>query len=191
MKLRWWLEDVWHGLTGSTDAKLVGGMVAVALLATGGYFAAQEVSKAHGGVQASDSRLVRLVKTVRYPVKVRVHGRTLTRWRVRREVVTARAHTVMRTQTLHTAGGTRVVTHPVVRYRVGKKQVDTVRSTVRSTATVTNSRTNTVVDSRTQTVVQTVERPVTVMQTVVETVTQPGTTVTVTLPGTTVTLPAP
>ena len=187
MKVRWWLEDLWRGVSDSPDAKLVGALVVVALLATGGYFAAHEISKAHGGVQASGPRLVRLVRTVRYPVKVRVHGRTVTRWRLRREVVTAQAHTVMQTQTIHTAGGTRVVTHPVVRYRTTKKRA----------ATVTNSRTSTVVDSRTQTVVQTqtavqtVTHPVTVVQTVVTTVTQPGTTVTVTLPGTTVTLPTP
>ena len=185
MKFRWWLEDVWHAVSGSTDAKLVSAMVAVALLATGGYFAAHEVSKARGGVDASGSRLVRLVRTVRYPVKVRVHGRTVTRWRLRREVVTARAQTVMQTQTIHTAGGTRVVTRPVVRYRTGKKRVATVR------ATVTDSRTDTVVDSRTQTVVQTVTHPETVVQTIVTTVTQPGTTVTVTEPGTTVTVPGP
>ena len=179
MKLRWWLEDKWHGLFASPDAKLVGAIAVVALLALGGYLAAHEVTKAHGGVQAKEPRLVRLVRTVRYPVKVRVHGHTVTRWRVRREVVTARPQTVMQTQTIHTAGGTRVVTRPVVTYRATKKKA----------VTVTNARTSTVVDSRTQTVVQTVTHPVTVERTVVTTVTEPGTTVTVTLPGTTVTVP--
>ena len=175
-RFKWWFADIRDALDGSSDAKFVGVLVLVALLAGGGYIAARKVSQAGAGTDPGTSKhLVRLVTTVREPVKVRVHGRTVVRWRVRRKVVAAQAQTVMQRETVQTPGGTRVITHPVVRYRVAyRKKVVRV-----------NGKTSTV--SRTQTDVRTVTQPVT--QTVVSTVTLPGTTVT--LPGTTVTVTLP
>jgi len=189
-RLKWWFADIRDALDGSSDAKFVGVLVLVALLAGGGYIAARKVSQAGAGTDPGTSKhLVRLVTTVREPVKVRVHGRTVVRWRVRRKVVAAQAQTVMQRETVQTPGGTKVITHPVVRYRVAyRKKVVRVNgktSTVAVPQTITDSRTSTV--SRTQTDVRTVTQPVT--QTVVSTVTLPGTTVT--LPGTTVTVTLP
>jgi hypothetical protein len=179
-RFKWWFADIRDAIEGSSDAKFVGVLVLVAVLAGAGYIAAEKVSQA-GANTGTSSRLVRLLTTVREPVKVRVHGHTVMRWRVRRKVAEARAQTVMQTQTLRTPGGTKVITRPVVSYR--KKVVKVGgKSTVVLSKTITDSQTSTV--SRTQTDVETVTRPVTVVktQTAVTTVTLPGTTVTVTLP---------
>ena len=197
-RLKWWLADFRDAIEGSSDAKFVGALVLLALLAGGGYIAADKASQvgAATGMGAS-THLVRLVTTVREPVTTRVNGHTVVRWRVRRKVVEAQAQTVMQTATVQTPGGTKVISHPVVRYRVAyRKKVVRVNgkaSTVIVPQTVTDSQTNTV--SRTQTDVQTVTQPVTVVrtvtqtQTIVSTVTLPGTTVT--LPGTTETVTVP
>lgn len=191
-RFKWWLISLRDAIEGSSDAKFVGVLVLIVLLAGGGYIAADKVSQA-GAQTGSTNRLVRLVTTVREPVKVRVHGHTVVRWRVKRKVVEAQPQTVLQTQTIRTPSGTRVVTHPVVRYRVAyRKKVVKVNgksSTVVVPRTVTDSRTTTV--ARTATDVQTVTRPVTVVrtETVISTVTLPGTTVT--LPGTTVTVTLP
>jgi hypothetical protein len=179
------------------------GLVALALLAAGGYVAADKVSQAGAGTSNS-SGLVRLVTTVREPVKVRVHGHTVVRWRVRRKVVEAQAQTVMQKLTVRTPAGTKVVTRPVVTYRKkvvklgGKTSTVVLRgktstvvtggktSTVAVPQTITDSRTSTV--SRTETDVQTVTQTVTQPVTVVETETV---VTTITLPGTTVTAPVP
>jgi hypothetical protein len=188
-RFKWWLLSLRDAIEGSSDAKFVGALVLVVLLAGGGYIAADKVSQA-GAETGAGKHFVRLVTTVREPVTTRIHGHTVVRWRVRRKVVEAQARTVMERQTIRTPSGTRVVTRPVVRYRVVyRKKVVKVggkTSTVVVPQTVTDSRTTTV--SRTQTEVQTVTDPVTVVrtQTVVSTVTLPGTTVT--LPGTTVTV---
>lgn len=191
-RVRWWLADIRGAIEDSSDAKFVGALLLAALLAGGGYIAADKVSQAGAGTDPGTSRhLVRLVTTVREPVKVRVHGRTVVRWRVRRKVIQAQAQTVMQRETVQTPGGTKVVTRPVVHYRVAyRKKVVRVNgrtSTVVVPQTITASRTSTVSVSRTETNVRTVTQPVT--QTVVSTVTLSGTTVT--LPGTTVTVTVP
>ena len=124
---------------------------------------------------------------MREPVKVRVHGHTVVRWRVRRQVVEAQAQTVMQRLTVRTPSGAKVVTRPVVTYRNRVVKVGGKTTTVAAAPqTITDSQTSTV--SRTETDVQVVTRPVTVVQTetVVSTVmvTLPGTTETVTLPST-------
>lgn len=182
-RFRWWVDDIRAAMEDSSDAKMVGVLALVVLLAGGGYFVAGKVSQAGAGTgKSSSTHLVRLVTTVREPMKVRVHGHTVIRWRVRRKVIEAPAQTVMQRETVQTPGGTKVITRPVVTYR--KKVVTAAgkKSTVVVSQTITDSRTRTV--SRTETDVQTVMRPVTVtvVQTVVSTVTLPGTTVTVTLP---------
>jgi hypothetical protein len=180
-RFKWWVADRRDAIRGSSDAKLVLALGLVAVLGAGGYIAAGKVTQAGAGTTGS-SDLVRLVRTVREPVTVRIHGHTVVRWRVRREVVRARAQTVLQTQTVQTPGGTKVITRPVVTYR---KQVVRLRGKTRTVVvakTVTNSQTSTV--SQTQTDVRTVTQPVTVVQTqtVTSTVTEPAVTVTVTLP---------
>lgn len=191
-RFKWWLLSLRDTIESSSDAKFVGGLVLVVLLAGGGYIAADRVSQA-GAETGGGKHLVRLVTTVREPVTTRIHGHTVVHWRVRRKVVEAQPQTVMERQTIRTPSGTKVVTRPVVHYRVlYRKKVVTVNgktNTVVVPQTVTDSRTTTV--SRTQTEVQTVTDRVTVVrtETVVSTVTEPGTTVT--LPGTTVTVTLP
>lgn len=191
-RIRWWLAGLRDAVEGSSDAKFVGAFALVALLAAGGYVAAEKVSQAGAGTGASRD-LVRVVTTIREPVKTRIHGRTVIRWRVRRKVVQAQAQTVMQTETVKTPSGSKVITRPVVRYRVAYRQKVVTRNgktrTVDVPQTVTASQTSAV--TRTQTDVQTVTQPVTVTRTVTatSTVTQPGTTVT--LPGTTVTVTLP
>jgi hypothetical protein len=181
-RFRWWVVGLRDAIEGSSDAKFIGILALVVLLAGGGYIAADKVSQA-GAQTGSANAPVRLVTTVRKRVKMRIHGHTVVRWRVRRQVVEAQAQTVMQRQTIRTPTGTRVVTRPVVVYRKKVVKVNGKKSTVVVPQTVTDSRTTTV--SRTQTEVQTVTRPTTVVetQTLVSTVTLPATTVTVTLPG--------
>jgi hypothetical protein len=197
-QFRWWLADVRDAIARSSDAKLVGGLALAAVVAGGGYIAAGEVSNAGAGTDSGTrAHLARLVTTVRQPVTVSVHGHTVVRWRKRRVVVQAQPRTVMERETVQTPSGTKVITRPVVHYRIayrkvvrnGKTSTVVVPQTVAVQQTVTDSRTSTV--SQTETDVQTVTQPVTVVQTetVVTTVTEPGTTVT--LPGTTVTVPVP
>ena len=191
-RIRWWLAGVRDAVDGSSDAKFVGAFALVALLAAGGYIAAEKVSQAGAGTGTS-RHLVRVVTTVREPVKVRIHGHTVIRWHVRRKVVQAQAQRVMQTETVRTPTGSKVITRPVVRYRVAYRQRVVTRNGITRTVdvpqTVTDSQTSAV--TRTQIDVQTVTQPVTVTRTVTvtSTVTQPGTTVT--LPGTTVTVTLP
>lgn len=171
-RLQWWFLDALDAIEDSVNAKRVGGALAlVALLAGGGYLVADQVAKTGTGT-------VRLVTTVREPVKVGLHGRTVVRWVPRRKVVQAPGRTVMRRETVKTPAGTKVVTRPVVTYRKKVVAVGGKTSTVVAPRTVT--------ETRTVTEVQTATRPVTVVQTrtVVSTVavTLPGTTVTVRLP---------
>jgi len=195
-RLKWWFADIRDAIVDSSDAKFVVAFALLALLAVGGYIAAGKVSQAGAGTTSSPD-LVRLVKTVREPVRVRVHGHTVVRWRVRRKVVLAQAQTVMQRQTVQTPGGTKVITRPVVTYRkkvvktggktstvmvagkTGTVVVGGKTSTVLVPKTITDSQTSTV--SRTETDVQTVTQPVTVVetQTVLTTVTLPVTTITV------------
>jgi hypothetical protein len=195
-QLRWWLVDLWESAGGGTDAKVIVGLIAVLLLGMGGYLAAHEVSNAGastGPATLSRGHLVRLTTTVRDPITVRLHGHDVVRWRTRRQVITAQAQTVMQTQTIRTPGGTRVVSRPVIRYRIAyRKKVVTVDGKAHTIVRpVTSTLQQTVNQTVSQTVVRTVVQPVTVVQTetVVSTETLPGTTVT--LPGTTLTVTLP
>jgi hypothetical protein len=190
-RLTWWLADIRYAIEHSSDAKFVGVLALVAVLAGGGYLAAHEVSHT-GAAKGALPHRVRLV-TMREPAKKPTHAHTIIRWRAGRKVVETQGHTVMQTETVQTPAGMKVITHPVDRFQVVyRKKVVTKNgktSTVVVPQTVTNSQTSTVL--RTQTAVRTVTQPVTVVETrtVVSTVTLPGTTVT--LPGTTVTVPLP
>src|SRR5690348_5782947 len=99
------------------DAKVIVGLLLLLALAAGGIATARVVADASTG---PPTKAGLKVVTMRQKVKVRVHGHLVTRWRTRK--VYARAHTVMQTQTIHTANGTRVVTRPVVRYRVAYRK---------------------------------------------------------------------
>lgn len=178
-RFKWLYADIRDTFGSSTNAKFVVALVLVAVLAGGGYIVADKTADA--GTNSSPD-LVRLVTTVREPVKVRIHGHTVVRWRVRRKVVEAQAQTVMQRRTVRTPDGTKVITRPVVTYRKKVVKVGGKTSTVAVPQTITDSRTSTVL--QTKTAIQTVTRPVTVVQTqtVVSTVTLPATTETVTVP---------
>lgn len=180
-RIRWRLQDLWA----EQDARIVIGLVVLALLALGGVAAARAVARASATSSArTDVRVV----TVRQKVRVREHGRLVTRWRTRK--VYARAHTVLQTQTIRTPHGLRVVTHPIVRYRVTyRKHVVTRNGKTRTVLQpVTNTKTQVVTSTRqvTDKEVSTVTQPVTttVVSTETDTV---AVTVTVTVP--TVTIP--
>jgi len=187
-RIRWRLTD----LRDEQDAKVVIGLLVLMLLAVGGVAVARAVARASSGAPARAG--VRVV-TMRQKTRVMVHGHLVTRWHTRK--VYARAQTVLQTQTIHTPNGTRVLTRPVVRYRVAyRKQVVTEHGKTRTVLqpvtdgqTVTNTRTQVVTSTRevTDEQVTTVREPVTVVATttVVSTVTE-TVPVTVTLP---VTLP--
>jgi hypothetical protein len=194
-RIRWRLDD----LQSQQDAKVVVGLVVLVVLALGGVAAARAVANA--STTPAGRTAVRVV-TLRQKVRVRVHGRLVTRWRTRK--VYARPQTVLQTETVRTPNGTRLVTRPVVHYHViYRKHVITVNGKTRtvmqpvtSSQTVTNTNTKTqvvtstrrVTDRDTVTDRETVTRPVTVVDTttVVSTETVPLT-VTVTIP--TVTAP--
>lgn len=178
-RLRWWLDDV-----RGQDTKIIVGLLVLAVLVTGGFLAARAVADASSG--ASTRSKVHIV-TMRQKVRVRVHGHTVTRWRVRK--VAAQAHTVLQTQTIHTPNGIRVVRRPVTRYQVvyRKKVVRshggtrTVRQAVTNTKTNTSTQLETVTRELTRTQTLTVTKPVTVVSTQTVTQTVPLT-ITVTLP---------
>jgi hypothetical protein len=161
-RLRWQLEELRH----LDDRKVIAGLLLVAALTFGGFLAARTVAR------ASASPGTRFV-TVRQRVRVREHGHVVTRWRLRR--LAPQAQTVLRTQTVDTPSGVRVVTRPVNRYQVvNQRHVVTVAGQPRTvTRQVTVTR------------VATVTRRVTVMETTtaVSTKTEPlPITVTVPLP---------
>lgn len=162
-RVRWRLEELRH----PADAKLIGGLVAVAALSLGGFLVARATTRAAVG-SASVTREV----TLRQKVLVREHGRIVTRWRVRR--LYSQAQTVLRTQTISTPNGSRVVTRPVTRYRRvyrDRPAVTVTRPGIAAPVTVSNS--------------VTVTEPVTIVET-----TTAVSTVTDTLPVTvTVTVP--
>ena len=185
-RIRWRLSD----LRAEQDARVVVGLVILALLAVGGIAAARAVARASSGTPGTGVRLV----TTRQKVRVLVHGHLVTRWRTRK--VYARAQTVLQTHTVRTPNGLRVVTHPVVRYRVAYRKhvvtqngkTHTVLQPVTDAQTITNTRTQLVTSTRqvTDKEVTTVTQPVTttVVSTETDTV---GITVTVTVP--TITIP--
>jgi hypothetical protein len=188
-RIRWRLDD----FSSQQDARVIVGLLVLVVLALGGVAAARAVARASNGESAQAG--VRVV-TMRQKVRVMVHGHLVTRWRTRK--VYARAQTVLQTQTIQTPNGTRVVTHPVVRYRIAyrKKVIKvngktrTVMQPVTSGQTITNTRTQVVTSTRQVTDTKTVTQPVTrvVTTTVVSTETDTvPITVTVTVP--TVTVP--
>ena len=114
-RLRWRLEE----LRNLDDGKVIAGLLLVAALTFGGFLAARTVAR------ASASPRTRLV-TVRQRVRVREHGHVVTHWRLRR--LSPQSQTVLRTQTIHTPNGVRLVTRPVTRHRVVyQKHLVTVR----------------------------------------------------------------
>ena len=183
-RLRWRVEELRRG---PTDGKVVvGSLLALALLVGGGFAAARAVA---GASSAQSKRTAVRIITTRQKVRVRVHGRLVTRWRTRK--LYAEARTVMQTQTIHTAHGIRVVRRPVTRYQVvyRKGKTSTVSHPVTDVQTLTNTNTQLVTVTNHVTDTQTVTQPITVVETttVVSTETQ-----TVTLPITvTVTVPNP
>jgi hypothetical protein len=189
--MRWRLGDLWA----QQDARVIVGLLLLLALAAGGLAAARVVAQASSGTQAKAG--VRVV-TMRQKVRVKVHGHLVTRWRTRK--VYARAHTVMQTETIHTPHGTRVVTRPVVRYRVAyRKKVikvngktHTVLQPVTNSQTVTNTKTQVVTNTRqvTETRTNTVTQPVTVVQTTTVVSTETDTVpITVTISVPTITAP--
>ena len=179
-RIRWWLTDVWA----EQDARVVAGLLVLVLLAVGGVAVARAVARAsYGGQVRAGVRVV----TMRQKVRVIRHGRLVTRWRTRK--LYAHAQTVMQTQTIHTPNGTRVVTRPVVRYRVAyRKRVVTENGktlTVLRGQTITNTRVVTSTREVTDERVTTVTQPVTVVATTTVVSTETRTvplTVTITVP---------
>jgi hypothetical protein len=174
----WWRESI--------DARIVAGLIAALVLLGAGFYSAKRISSA----DASTLGTVRI--TTRLPVTETINGRKVVRYR--RKVVYAKASTSYRTQTIRTPSGTKLVTRPVVRYRViyRKKvvtrngQTKTVLQPVTTTSQLTNTDlvTTTVVSKQTTT--RTVTQPVTVTTTKeVTTTVVHGTTETVTVPVTT------
>jgi hypothetical protein len=188
-RIRWRLEE----LRDSADGKAIGVVVLLGVLVLGGFLAARAVA---GGSSSSTTQASVRVVTMRQKVRVRVHGRLVTRWQVRK--VYAKAKTVLETQTIQTKNGIRVVTHPVTRYHVvyrkrvvrehGKTRTVLQPLTTTQTHTSTNTQLVTVTRQVTDTQVRTVTQPVTnlVTTTVVSTETDTvPVTVTVTTPITT------
>lgn len=168
-RVRWRLEDLRH----LDDAKLIGGLIAVAALSLGGFLAARAATRASSG-SASVIRKVTLLQKVR----VREHGHIVTHWRVRR--LYARAQTVLRTQTISTPNGIRLVTRPVIRYRrVYRNRPAVPAKTVTVTRPVTVVRPVTVSNSVTATQPVTVVETTTAIETVTDTL---PITITVTVP---------
>lgn len=146
-RLRWRLEELRH----VDDAKVIGGLLLIAALTVGGFFAARTVV----GPSAGSPSATRMV-TVRHEVRVREHGHVLTRWHVRR--LYAQAQTLMCTQKISTPHGVRLVTRPVTRYRVVyRSHLVTVPA-----KTVTVTRRVTAVETTTGVATKTVTLPVTI-----------------------------
>jgi hypothetical protein len=161
-RLRWRLQE----LRDVDDAKVIAGLLVIVALTFGGFLAARTVARASVGSRAA-TRMVTLRR------KVRVGGHVHVVTRLRR--LSSQAQTVMRTQTIRTPNGIRVVTRPLTRYRVVYRKQLVTRSG--ATRTVTNQ----VTDSR----VVTVTRPVTVVATTTVVSTKTATvpiTITVTVP---------
>jgi hypothetical protein len=163
-RLRWRLQE----LRDANDAKVIAGLLLLLALTFGGFFAARTVARA-----SADPRAATRMVTLRQNVRVGGQGRAVTRWRLRR--LYSQAQTLMRTQTIQTPGGIRLVTHPVIRYRVVYRKGLVTRPG--ETRTVTRQ----VTDSR----VVTVTRQVTMVATTTVVSTKTDTlpiTITVTVP---------
>jgi hypothetical protein len=159
-RLRWRLEELRH----LDDTKLIGGLLLIVALAFGGFFAARAAARKSAAAGASTATQM---VTVRQQVRVRRHGHVVTRWRVRR--LAAQAQTVLRTQTISTPSGVRLVTHPVTRLVYRNRPVYVPAKTVTLTHQVTDSQVVTV--THRVTVVQTTTAVSTVTQTVPVTIT--------------------
>lgn len=160
-RIRWRLEELRH----VDDAKLIGGLVLALTLTFGGFLAARAATRASAG-SASVTQMV----TLRQKVRVREHGHIVTRWRIRH--LYARGQTVMRTQTISTPNGIRLVTHRITRDRmvyrnrpaapaktvVVSRQVTDVR-TVTATQQLTVVETTTAISTVTDTLPITVTVP--------------------------------
>jgi hypothetical protein len=194
--LRWFDADWYRYLRTRYPERLLFLLpVLLPLLAWAGYAAVN----AMGSSPRAAESYVRLDTTVIRTVKVREHGKVVIKRIPEIKHIYAKPVTVMRTRTVQTPGGTKVVTEPVVRYRpVYRRKVVlvhgkpvTVNQVVTNTRmltdtqllTVTNERTSTVVNERTSTVVQNQ----TVNQTQTFTKTETAPVVTITLPPDTVT----
>jgi hypothetical protein len=190
------LQELWD----EQDTRGIAALLVLAVLVLGGFAAALAVARASTSPTAAEPPAARIV-TLHQKVRVRTDGHLVTRWRTRK--VHAQPHTVLETQTIHTPTGTRLVTHPVTRYRVvyrkrvvkvhGKTR--TVLQPVKNTQTLTNTKTSTKTQLVTVTHSVTHTQPTTVTQPVTETATTTVvSTETETLPITitiTVTLPLP
>ena len=166
-RVRWRLEDLRH----LDDAKVIVGLIAVAVLSLGGFLAARAATRSSAG-SASVTREVTLLQRVR----VHERGHIVTHWRVRR--LYSQARTVLRTQTIRTPNGIRVVTRPVTRYRrvyrdrpaAPAKTATVTRPGTMATVTVSNSVTATqpvtVVETTTAIATVTDTLPITVTVTV-------------------------
>jgi hypothetical protein len=134
-RLRWRLQE----LLDADDAKVIAGLLLLLLLTFGGFLAARTVARA-----SSDPRAATRIVTLRQKVRVGGPGHVVTRSRLRR--LYSQAQTVMRTQTIQTPQGIRLVTRPVTRYRVVYRRDLVTRPAETRTVTrpVTDSRVVTV-----------------------------------------------
>jgi hypothetical protein len=128
-RLRWRFEELRH----VDDAKVIAGLLLLAALTVGGFLAARSVARASAGPRTA-------IRMVTLQQKVRVDGHVVTRTRLRR--LYSQAQTVLRTQTIQTRDGTRLVTRPVTGYQVVyRKQLVTRPGETRTvTRQVTDSR---------------------------------------------------
>jgi hypothetical protein len=149
----WLLDD----LRQNQDVRIAAALAALSLLIIGGFFAAHKVSQAAAGHSTTSLRTL----TLRQKVRVKVHGRIVTRIRTRK--VIAQAQTVLQTQTIHTPRGTKIVTKPVIHYHpVFRKKIVKIHG---KTHTVLQPVTNTQQLTNTQLVTTTKQMTVPVTQT--------------------------
>jgi hypothetical protein len=128
-RLRWRFEELRH----LDDAKVIAGLLLLVAFTVGGFLVARTVARASAGPRTT-TRIATLRQTVR------VDGHVVTRSRLRKLLL--HAQTVMRTQTIQTPDGPRLITRPVTRFRVVyRKQLVTRPGETRTvTRQVTDSR---------------------------------------------------
>lgn len=180
--MRRWLDPQWYAYLRERlgpDRILLLALAALATLFLGGLFTMQALGS---GGDGSGGSAAPVRTTVLRRVKVVEAGKTVARRVPVIKRVQGTPVTLRQTRTIETPGGTKIVTKPVVRYRIVHGKTVRLTSTVvhERTNTVVNERTNTVVQSQTQTQTQTVNDTVTSVRT--RTQTLPSETVTVTGP---------